>query len=145
MARITLVVVVFAGLLAGCGSLSALRGGDSTHLSASIGDKLEPLAGHWQGLFSATGGWYYQGTVPLDPTIKPDGTWTGTIGGAKASGTAKLKGRNLVLEGTARSATGHEHPVYLSLTGDEARRWGATMARFGEREEHASVSLRKVS
>jgi hypothetical protein len=44
-------------------------------------------------------------------TINLDGTWTGAIGGSNASGTAKLKGRNVVLEGTARSATGHEEPV----------------------------------
>jgi hypothetical protein len=144
MARIALAIVVFAGTLAGCTSLSALRGDDSP-LSASIGDRLEPLAGHWQGMFSETGGWYYQGTVPLDVTINLDGTWTGAIGGSNASGTAKLKGRNVVLEGTARSATGHEEPVYLSLTGDDARRWGAALARFGEWEEPASVSLRTVS
>jgi hypothetical protein len=83
--------------------------------------------------------------VPLDVTLNADGTWTGTIGGAKASGTAQLKGRALVLTGTARSGTGHEDPVYLSLTGDGTRRWGETLARFGDRAERASVSLRKVS
>jgi hypothetical protein len=60
MARIALAIFVVAGSLAGCTSLSALREDDSTHLSASIGERLEPLAGHWQGMFSETGGWYHQ-------------------------------------------------------------------------------------
>jgi hypothetical protein len=70
---------------------------------------------------------------------------SGTIGNAEATGTASMQGRRLVLSGTARSSTSHEDPVYLALTGDESRRWGATLNRFAGREERASVALEKTS
>jgi len=144
MARIALAIVVFAGTLAGCTSLSALRGDDSL-LSASIGDRLEPLAGHWQGMFSETGGWYYQGHGTARRDDQPGRDVDRSDRRLERLGYCEAEGRNVVLEGTARSATGHEEPVYLSLTGDDARRWGAALARFGEWEEPASVSLRTVS
>jgi hypothetical protein len=87
----------------------------------------------------------YQGTLPVDMTLRPDGTWSGTIGNAEARGTASMRGRRLVLGGTARSSTGHVDPLHLALTGDESRRWGATLGRFAGREERASVSLEKTS
>jgi hypothetical protein len=110
-----------------------------------VSDQLRSLVGRWQGTLAETGAFYYQGTLPVDVTIRPDGTWSGTIGNAEATGTASMQGRRLVLSGTARSSTGHEAPVYLALTGDESRRWGATLGRFAGREERASVSLEKTS
>ena len=42
-------------------------------------------------------------------------------------------------------AGGHADPVYLILSGDDARRWGETLGRFGGRQERASVGLKKLS
>ena len=77
-------------------------------------------------------------------TLCPDGTWSGTISNAEARGTASMRGRRLVL-GTARSSGGHVDPLYLALTGDEWRRWEATLGRCAGREERASVSLERTS
>ena len=143
MVRIALAMVVLAGTLSGCAGLRASRVDDAS--SASIGERRQPLAGHWQGRIDETAGWFYQGSSPLDLTITPDGRWTGTVGKAKASGVARLKGRHLVLSGTAASETGHEEAVYLRLTGDDSARWGATRRDFTGGDTHATVSLRKTS
>jgi hypothetical protein len=148
MARLAIVAGAIAVMLTGCTGLSTRPAADATAPSAAIPQRLESIAGHWQGSFVETGGWYFQASKPLDLTISPSETWTGTIGDARASGTARLSGRLLILRGTARSKTGHEEPVYLSLTGDDTRRWGETRTQFSERdarEERASVSLRKTS
>jgi hypothetical protein len=83
----------------------------------------------------------YQGTLPVDMILRPDGTWSGTIGNAEARGTASMRGRRRVLGGTARSSTGHVDPLHLALS----RRWGATLGRFAGREERASVPREKTS
>lgn len=105
---------------------------------------MRSLAGRWQGALTETGAFYYSGYAPLDLVIEPDGTWTGTIGKAQARGTARMKGDRLVLTGSARGADGHEDPVHATLAGDDARRWGETLGRFGGRQERASIALKKV-
>ena len=134
-------------MLTGCAGVT--HTGTDTEPSAAIPPpQLDAIAGHWQGRFVETAGWYFQASKPIDVTISPSGQWTGTIGDAQASGTAETRERLLILRGTARSKTGHEEPVYLSLTGDDSRQWGMTQAVFSERdarEERASVSLRKIS
>jgi hypothetical protein len=82
--------------------------------------------------------------TPLDLTIAPDGTWRGKVGQAAASGTVRVQGRQLVLSGTARSAAGHEDPVYLRLIGNDTTQWGQTRADFTGGDTHASVALRKI-
>jgi hypothetical protein len=141
MVRISIAALVLAWLLSGCGGLHGARLDDAP--SAAIPDRLERLSGHWQGRIDETAGWFHQGSLPIDVTIAPDGTWTGTIGKARAAGTVELKGRHLILEGTARSERAVT-PVYLRLTGDAGRRWGETVAVFDGREERASVALKKT-
>jgi hypothetical protein len=144
MVRVSIVVLALATLLAGCGGLPGARADGAASPSAAIPDRLEPLRGHWRGTIDETAGWFYQGSTPVDLTLAPDGTWTGTIGKARAVGTAEVRGRHLILRGTARSAQ-DEDAVYLRLTGDDTRRWGETVADFGGRLERASVSLKKTS
>jgi hypothetical protein len=134
-------IILLASMAAGCAASTGLP---SDYPSAAVGERMQPLAGHWQGLISETGGWYHQGSAPLDLTIAPDGTWSGTVGKARASGTARLKGRDLELMGTAHQATNPDAPVYLRLTGDDTRRWGETRRDFTGGDTHATVSLRKT-
>jgi hypothetical protein len=143
MVRISIVVLVLAALLSGCAALPTARHDDAEAPAAAIPDRIEPVAGRWQGTIAETAGWFNQGLMAVDLTIAPDGTWAGTIGKTKASGTAEFKGRHLILKGTARSER-DEDPVYLRLTGDATRRWGETAAEFDDREERASVSLTKT-
>jgi hypothetical protein len=133
--------ILLASAIAGCVASTGVRSDDP---SAAVGARVPSLAGHWQGVISETGGWYHQGSVPLDLTIAPDGTWSGRVGKARASGTARLKGRDLELRGTAHQATNPDEPVYLRLTGDDTRRWGQTRRDFTGGDTHASVSLRKT-
>jgi hypothetical protein len=143
MVRISIIVLALATVLAGCGGRTSAPIDETASPSAAIPDRLAPLSGHWQGRIDETAGWFHQGSLPVDLTIIPDGTWTGTIGKARASGTAEVRGRHLILRGTARSAQ-DEDAVYLRLTGDDARRWGETVADFGGRPERASVSLKRT-
>ena len=143
MVKTSIVVLVLAALLSGCAALPTARHDDADAPAAAIPDRIQPVAGRWQGTIGETAGWFHQGLMPVDLTIASDGTWTGTIGKAKASGTVELKGRHLILKGTARSER-DEDPVYLRLTGDATRRWGETVAEFSGREERASVSLTKT-
>jgi hypothetical protein len=136
-------LLVLSASLAACASPLGLRGGDQP--SASPGEGMQLLAGHWRGSIGETAGWYYQGLIPLDLTIAPDGTWSGTVGQAQASGTARVQRGQVVLTGTTRTAAGRVDPLYLRLTGDEAARWGATRADFPGGDTHASVSLRRAS
>jgi hypothetical protein len=137
----TVFVIMLAVLAAGCAT--STRFGDDD-VSAAVTERVQSLAGHWQGVIGETAGFYTQGSTPLDLKITPDGTWSGTIGKARASGTARFKGRDLVLSGTAHPATGGDEPVYLRLTGDETRRWGETRRDFSGGDTHANVSLRKT-
>jgi hypothetical protein len=141
MVRISIAALVLAWLLSGCGGLGGARLGDAP--AGAVPDRLERLSGHWQGRIDETAGWFHQGSLPIDVTIAPGGTWTGTIGKAQAAGTVELKGRHLILEGSARSERAVT-PVYLRLTGDAGRRWGETVAVFDGREERASVALTKT-
>jgi hypothetical protein len=131
-------------MLAGCAGHAARSSGDLGSPSASVGDEVRPFAGRWQGALTETGGFYYAGYAPLDLVLESDGTWTGTIGKARAQGTARMNGDRLVLRGSSRGADGHEDPVYATLAGDDARRWAETLGRFGGRQERASIALKKV-
>jgi hypothetical protein len=148
MARIALVMlalVTVALVVAGCAGVQRLIAGDDVTPAASVGAGMETLAGHWQGSIWETGAHLYQGSTELDVRIADDGRWSGTVGKARAEGTARLTERGrLVLSGTAHEAGGHAAPVYLSLTGDESRRWGGTAAVFAGREANAQVSLQRV-
>jgi hypothetical protein len=143
MVRVSITVLLFATLLAGCTGLPGSRA-DGASPSAAVPDRLASLSGRWRGTIDETAGWFHQGSTPVDLTIAPDGTWTGTLGKARAAGRAEVRGRHLILRGTARSAQ-DEDVVYLRVTGDDARRWGETVADFGGRVERASVSLKKTS
>jgi hypothetical protein len=68
-------------------------------------------------------GSYRQGLTPFELPISPDGAWRGKVGQAAASGTARVRGRQLIISGTARSATGHQDAVNLRLIGNDAARW----------------------
>jgi hypothetical protein len=139
----TVFAILFTGLTAGCAAANG-RYGDDPSAAVPEREHPRPLAGHWQGTISETGGWYHQGSTPLDITIAPDRTWSGTVGKARASGTARFQGEDLVLSGTAHPPTGPEEPVYLRLTGDDTRRWGQTRRDFTGGDTHASVSLRRA-
>jgi hypothetical protein len=143
MVRISIIVLVLATTLSGCGGLRTVGADGSALPSAAIPDRLERLGGHWQGTIDETAGWFHQGSMRVDLTLAPDGTWTGTIGKARAAGIATLKGRHLILTGTARSAR-EDDAVYLRLTGDDTRRWGETVTEFDGRPERASVALKKT-
>jgi hypothetical protein len=146
MARIPLglVAAILAATLMGCAGPMMQAEGDAASPSTSAGEPLRSLAGRWRGSLSETGGWYLQGQAAVDLTLSPDGTWSGTSGGAPAHGRAEMKRGDLILSGTARSR-GTLDPVYLRLRGDGHRRWGETLGRFGGRQERASASLEKVS
>ena len=137
----TISIILLAAALTGCGSSLVAR----EDLASALPDpRVQGLAGHWTGVIVETAGWYRQGRTPLDLSIAPDGTWHGTVGKAQASGIARMRGQQLVLSGTARSATGDEDPVFLRLKGDDATRWGETTADFPGGDTHASVSLRRA-
>jgi hypothetical protein len=137
----TVSVILLAGILTACAGPLRLSDGEG---SAAPWESLQASAGHWQGGIAETGGWYRQGLTPLDLTIGPDGTWRGKVGQAAASGTARVQGRQLIISGTGRSATGDEDAVYLRLTGDDAARWGATTADFPGGTTHAIVALQRT-
>jgi hypothetical protein len=139
----TVLAILLTGSVAGCAAANG-RYADDPSAAVREREHLQPLAGHWQGTISETAGWYHQGSIPLDITIAPDGTWSGTVGKARMSETASFKGGDLVLSGTERPSTGPEEPVYLRLTGDDTRRWGQTRWDFTDGDTHASVSLRKT-
>jgi hypothetical protein len=139
------ITAITAISLVGCAGLRARTAGSDTAPAASIpAEPITALAGHWQGVVSETAGWYYQGSKPVDIVLNGDGTWTGTIGKARASGMARMNGRRLVLSGTTWSPLGQPEAFHLSLTGDDSRRWAQTLTLFDEREAPASVSLHRV-
>jgi hypothetical protein len=148
MVRNAIIAAALGLAAAGCAHATA-GSREAAEPSASIADT-SGLAGHWQGTMWETAGVLYQGSTPLDLTIKDDGTWSGTVGKSAATGTARLdRHGRLVLSGTATAPDGGQDPVSLALRGDAARRWGETVGRFhgreGQgREEHAQVSLRKL-
>jgi hypothetical protein len=146
MKRVTMgfVSAIIAISLSGCAGISTRAGGSDAPAASVPAERIGSLAGHWQGVFSETGGWYYQASKPADIVLNADGTWTGKIGGDRASGTARMSGRRLVLSGTSWSSDGHPEPFYLSLGGDDAQLRAQTLTLFNERETRASVSLRRV-
>jgi len=142
MANNTIVGLTVVLAAVGCARLSRTTGTLESP-SGSIAD-VSGLAGHWQGSIDEIGGAYLQGRLPLDVTIAPDGTWRGSFAKAPASGRARLHNGRLVLEGTAGDVNGLAQSVYLDLMGDSSRRWGVTVGDFHEREDHASVTLRRL-
>src|SRR5882724_8917743 len=102
--RHLIVALALAAALAGCET------GVDTAASEppAMSEALRPLVGHWQG------------------TI-----WEiGTIGGAAASGMARMRHGWLVLSGTATAPDGHQDVIYYELTGDANTRWGQIAASF---------------
>jgi hypothetical protein len=146
MVRVPLLVVstALAASLAGCAG--AVNTSPLDAPSASPPSEVPAVAGHWKGTVreSHNEPMIKQGLAPLDLTIAPDGTWTGTLGANKASGMARWHGKRLLITGTQWTANGHEEPVYLDLTGNDTSRWGQTHAFFGDRESEASAALQKV-
>jgi len=142
MAKNTIVVVALALATTGCADVSH-RADTGESPSASIPD-FSGLAGRWQGVVSETAGSKVSGSLPVDLTIAPDGTWRGTIARAPASGEARLHGRRLILDGAAATPGGGSRPVHLDMTGDNTRRWGETVAIFSGREDRATVALNRV-
>jgi hypothetical protein len=140
MAKIATALIVLAVGLGGCAGLRRPVD-DSASPSAAIPDRLDAVSGRWQGKMDETAGWFHQGSTPIDLTIASDGSWSGTLGKAKAVGVVEFKGRDMVLDGTARSPLGHEDAVNLRLTGDSGRRWGSTVTQFDGRSERAVASL----
>jgi hypothetical protein len=133
-----------AASLAGCAGAVNTSSLDAP--SASPTSEVPAIAGHWQGSLweSHDPPMFKQGSAPVDLTIAADGTWTGKIGADPGSGVARRHGKRLLLTGTIRRPGGHEEPVYMDLTGNDARRWGETHAFFGDRETPTSVSIHKV-
>jgi hypothetical protein len=141
MVRTAFTVMALALVVAGCAA---------TVDSPGAASDVRALAGHWQGTIWETGASFYQGQTALDVRLTEDGTWSGSIGKAQASGVARMHRRWLVLSGTATTEDGHQQPIYYELTGDASRRWGQIAATFAGRDgqgrvEHASVALYKVS
>jgi hypothetical protein len=142
MATKTIVLVALALAASGCAGMSH-RASTAESPSASIAD-MSGVAGHWQGVVSETAGSLVSGSSPIDLTIAPDGAWKGSIAKAPASGQARLHGGWLVLDGTSVAPGGPARPVHLTLTGDDTRRWGETVASFSGRDDRATVALRRV-
>jgi hypothetical protein len=143
MARNAIVIAMLALMVAGCASFSGRATARDGEPSASVPGG-RPLAGHWQGGLWETGGSFYQGSTPIDLRIAEDGAWTGTFGTAEAAGAARLRGDRLILSGTATAPDGTPEAVYLTLKGDDRRRWGETHATFKGREAPAAVSLTRA-
>jgi hypothetical protein len=144
MAKVALVMIGLAASLALTGCVSGRREADASLPSASIGPGLERLAGRWYGTLYETGGSLYQGFSTLELDLDEDGTWTGTIGSAPASGAARLEGNRLVVTGTAGAANGPKLPVYVELTGDDSNRWGQMAALFAGRRAPATIQLERA-
>jgi hypothetical protein len=149
MVRIPLLVVstALAASLAGCAGGINAGPVDATSASpTSDVPAMRAMAGHWQGSLweSHAPPIYKQGSAAMDLTIAPDGTWAGTIGPDRASGTARWHGKRLLLTGTLRRASGPDEPVYLDLTGNDTQRWSETPWLFGDRLSPASASLKRV-
>ena len=142
MARFSVVVLGLAVSLA-LAACSAARPGDDSP-SASISPDVASLAGHWRGTLYETGAHLYQGSSSIDVRVADDGTWTGKIGAAPASGTAHRRGSHLVVTGTMRPPDEAEQPVYVELKGDGQRYWGEMSALFRGRRAPASVSLERA-
>ena len=139
MVRNAIIAAVLGLAAAGCAHATA-AGTTAIEPSASVGDPMRSLAGHWTGTVWETGGSFNQGQTPLDLHINDNGTWRGTVGKSEASGTATFDRRGrLVLSGTAG-----RDPVRYSLRGNSLQRWGAIVGGFQGREEHASVSLTRA-
>jgi hypothetical protein len=142
MTRHAILLVLLALTAAGCAG-ARVRGAGTDTPSASVAPST--VAGHWQGDLYETGGSLVTGTLPLDLTIAEDGSWRGTIGKAKASGTTRMRGDRIVLEGAAVAPDGTPQPVYFDLKGNDRRRWGQTLTTFGGRSGRASVGLNRTT
>jgi hypothetical protein len=149
MARLAVLAIALAASLGL--SACASGGGDGRRAdtgasppSASIRPGIEALAGRWEGALWETGSSLYQGTSRMQVRLDEDGTWQGHIGGAPAAGTARLEGNRLIVTGTTGAPGGPHLPVYVSLTGDEDRRWGQMSALFAGRRAPAIVSLQRL-
>jgi hypothetical protein len=143
MARFTVVVLGLAVWLA-LTACSTARLGAHDSPSASIPADVGDLAGHWRGTLYETGAHLYQGSSAIDVRVADDGSWTGKIGAAPASGTTHRRGNRLVVTGTMRPADEAEQPVYVELKGDGRRYWGEMSALFRGRRAPASVSLERA-
>jgi hypothetical protein len=143
MARMAAVVLGLAAALA-LTACSTARPGATDAPSASIGPGVEQLAGRWTGTLFETGAHLYQGSSTIDVRVNDNGTWSGKIGAAPASGTARLQGHRLVVTGTMRPPDEAEQPVYVELRGDDTRRWGEMSALFRGRRAPALISLERA-
>jgi len=145
MAKVAVVMLALVTCLGLGACASARRSTDAGSPSASIGPGIEAYAGRWQGTLWETGSHLYQGSSTMEVQLAEDGTWKGRIGAAPASGTARLQGNRLVVTGTAGAPDGPQLPVYVSLTGDEQRRWGEMAVIVAGRRAPASIELHRQS
>jgi hypothetical protein len=143
MAKVAVVMLALVTCLGLGACASARRSTDAGSPSASIGPGIAAYAGRWHGTLWETGGSLYQGSSTIDVSLAEDGSWTGQIGSAPASGTARLEGNRLVVEGTAGAPGAPQLPVYAELTGDDQRRWGEMAAIFAGRRAPATLQLQR--
>jgi hypothetical protein len=143
MAKVAVVMLAHVTCLGLGACASGRRSTDAGSPSASIGPGIEAYAGRWHGTLWETGGSLYQGSSTIDVALAEDGTWKGKIGAAPASGTARLDGNRLVVEGSAGAPGGPQLPVYAVLTGDDQRRWGEMAATFAGRRAPATIQLER--
>jgi hypothetical protein len=148
MTRNVLIGLALALVTAGCATTGIDSAADQP--SAALSEAMRPLAGHWQGTLWETASVYYQGSAAVDVQITEDGRWTGSIGRAFASGTARMRHGWLVLSGTETAADGHHEPVFYELKGNASERWGEVASDYSGRDgqgrvEHAEMSLQRAS
>jgi hypothetical protein len=113
--------------------------------AAASGD-IAALAGRWQGTIWEIGAHLIQGRVPVEVRLREDGTWSGKVGPADASGVARLDQKGwLIISGTVHETDRvAESEIYWELVGDSTRRSGQIEATFFGRDEHAAISLQKA-
>ncbi|HXH81467.1 MAG TPA: hypothetical protein VNN07_00910 [Candidatus Tectomicrobia bacterium] len=106
-------LAIGAVTLAGCGAATRTAGSDEVMPAALV--EQQDVAGRWTGTITETGAGFVQGQLPLDIRIAEDGTWSGTIGAAQASGVVRGAGDDIVLEGTTQPTptAGSERPRLL--------------------------------
>jgi hypothetical protein len=115
--RLAAVLLILGGCAAGPGMSRVAE--DTEGLAAPAPE----MVGTWRGMAMATAGDLTQTTVPIELTIRPDGTWAWSKRGAEqASGRAFVRGDRVVLQ--EDKSTNTPRTVQLQRRGDML--WGVT-------------------